>query len=506
MARVATSGSYRMAMMSIMVVAILQASSFTSVETAVSITFSPNADFIHHNYSAMIDLLNEVNSKCPHITQVYNPPGHSVQNRNLTVIEFSDSPGHHTPGKPEFKYVANMHGNEVVGRELLLHLAVYLCQEYNSNNQQIQWLINNTRIHLMPSMNPDGWEMAFNTPLKPDGTRDWLAGRKNANNVDLNRNFPDLNNIVYENEVTHGPNNHLEKLKYALTTPDLEPETKTVMKWLSAYSFVLSANLHGGDLVANYPYDLTRSGKQKEYSISPDDETFKYLAETYSENHSYMSKNHKTCGMANDQNFGVQDGITNGGDWYSVSRGMQDYNYLETNCFEITLELGCTKFPDASELPKYWRDNKNALIAYMLQTHIGVKGFVKSSWLQLPIPDAVIQIINMTDNKYINHDITTGRHGDYYRLLIDGYYQIRVIARGYHSQVRCHKVQNKMFHEADELDFVMIPQHQRNKRDVKERLYCKMLQAVAENQGQKAASEQEMFDELMKDVSGYFNE
>ena len=78
-----------------------------------------------------------------------------------------------------------------------------------------------------------------------------------------------------------------------------------------------------------------------------------------------------------------------------------------------------------------------------------------------------------------------GRHGDYYRLLIDGYYQIRVIASGFQSQVRCHKVHNKMFHEADRLDFVMISQNHRNKRDVKERLYCKMLQAVADNQGQK---------------------
>lgn len=99
MAKVSTPGSYRMAVMLIMVVTMLLASFPKSVEAAVSTSFSSNADFIHHNYSAMVDLLNEVNSKCPRITQVYNPPGHSVQNRNLTVIEFSDNPGHHTPGK-----------------------------------------------------------------------------------------------------------------------------------------------------------------------------------------------------------------------------------------------------------------------------------------------------------------------------------------------------------------------------------------------------------------------
>ena len=56
----------------------------------------------------------------------------------------------------------------------------------------------------------------------------------------------------------------------------------------------------------------------------------------------------------------------NGARWYSVSGGMQDWNYLNTNDFEITLELGCTKYPPHEQLPLYWQENKEPLLQYMV--------------------------------------------------------------------------------------------------------------------------------------------
>ena len=60
--------------------------------------------------------------------------------------------------KPMFKFVANMHGNEVVGRELMLALSRYLLQNYHTDDR-IASIIDNTDIHIMPSLNPDGFEI-----------------------------------------------------------------------------------------------------------------------------------------------------------------------------------------------------------------------------------------------------------------------------------------------------------------------------------------------------------
>ena len=53
------------------------------------------------------------------------------------------------------------------------------------------------------------------------------------------------------------------------------------------------------------------------------------------------------------------------------SGGMQDYNYLAAGTFEITLEVSCCKYPNASELPGFWELNRDALINLLLEAHIG---------------------------------------------------------------------------------------------------------------------------------------
>ncbi|XP_063166386.1 carboxypeptidase Z [Candoia aspera] len=397
--------------------------------------------FIHHSFPQMVKVLKKVVSRCPHIARLYSI-GRSFEGKDLFVIEFSTSPGNHELFKPEFKYIGNMHGNEVVGKEMLLYLAQYLCSEYLLGNTRIQTLINNTRIHLLPSMNPDGYELAAEEGAGYNG---WINGRQTAQNLDLNRNFPDLTSEAYRLAKIRGARMDHLPIPQSYWLGKVAPETKAVMKWIKSAPFVLSASLHGGDLVVSYPYDYSMHPlEEKMFSPTPDEKMFKLLSRTYANAHPGISdRSEMRCGG----NFVKQGGIINGAEWYSFTGGMADFNYLHTNCFEVTMELGCEKFPLADELYKLWQENKDALLKFMEMVHRGIKGIVSDKFGE-PIKNARISV------RGIRHDILTADGGDYWRLLPPGTYIVSAQARGYSKVLKKVTLPARM-RRAGRVDFVL---------------------------------------------------
>lgn len=407
-------------------------------------------DFSHHSYAQMVSVLKKTAGKCSHIAKTYNI-GRSFEGKDLIVIEFSTKPGHHEQLKPEFRYIGNMHGNEVVGRELLIYLAQYLCSEYLLGNPRIQELINTTRIHLFPSMNPDGYELASEEGAGYNG---WTNGRMTAQNIDLNRNFPDLTSEVHKiMKVRSARVDHLP-IPETYSWERVAPETKAVMKWMRNIPFVLSGSLHGGDLVVSYPYDFSKHPlEEKMFSPTPDEKVFTMLAKTYVASHPKMSDQAtERCGG----NFVRKGGIINGAEWYSFSGGMSDFSYLHTNCFELTLELGCEKFPTVDELYTAWKDNKESLLSFIEMVHRGIKGVVKDEHGN-GIKNARISV------KGIRHDIMTAEDGDYWRLLIPGVYIISAEAFGYSKVTKKITLPAKMT-KAGRVDFVLQRVEVNNRR------------------------------------------
>ncbi|XP_076767108.1 carboxypeptidase D svr [Xylocopa sonorina] len=361
-------------------------------------------DFIipqYTHYNELQQLLNSLVEQYPNLAKVFSI-GKSVEGRDLLVIEISENVRERKLCEPMVKYVANMHGDEAVGRELLVYLAQYLLHNYGKD-ERVTKLVNDTDIFLMPTMNPDGFETSEEG--KCESKLDF-SGRENANHIDLNRNFPDQ----FNRRTNH--------LRGGNILAGRQNETIAMMTWIATEPFVLSGNLHGGAIVASYPYD---SGTSKHCCIeskSPDDELFKYLAHTYADNHPQM----RTGSACSSDVF--QGGVTNGAYWYEVIGGMQDFNYAHSNAFEITFELSCCKYPNASDMPEYWKSNKESLIKYLEQAHIGVKGLVRDIDGQ-PIEAAAIIVHG------INHNVSTTHRGEYWRLLLPGTYYIHAEAWGY---------------------------------------------------------------------------
>nr|XP_023671235.1 probable carboxypeptidase X1 [Paramormyrops kingsleyae] len=387
-------------------------------------------DFRHHNYKEMRKFMKAVTEECPDITRMYSI-GKSYTGLKLYVLEISDNPGQHELGEPEFRYVAGMHGNEALGRELLLNLMQYLCREYKNGRERVVRLVKETRIHLLPSMNPDGHEEAYSKGSELSG---WALGRYSYEGIDMNHNFADLNNIMWDAQEKEKDkskvSNHYIPIPEYYTSEDafVAPETRAVISWMQDIPFVLSANLHGGEMVVTYPFDCTRHWIPQENTPTADDGFFRWLASVYaSTNRAMANPERRICHY---EDFQQHNNIINGADWHTLPGSMNDFSYLHTNCFEVTVELSCDKFPHASELPHEWENNKESLLLYMEQVHRGIKGVVRDKNTGAGIADAVIKVEDL------DHDIRSALDGDYWRLLNPGQYKVTVHAEGYFPSVR----------------------------------------------------------------------
>lgn len=338
----------------------------------------------YHTYATLTSELNDIADDHPEITQLYSI-GQSVQGRELWMMKITKNPDL-AEDEPEFRYIAAMHGDEVVGKENCIEFINLLTDSYGID-PRITNLIDTTEIWVLPSMNPDGTEM---------------HQRYNANGYDLNRNFPDQ--FVDPVDSTEGR----------------QPETAAVMNWGYTHSPVLSANFHGGALVSNYPFDGTESGASV-YSPTPDDPLFVSISRTYADNNPSM--------VMSNSDSSFNNGICNGADWYVIRGGMQDWNYVWHGDNDVTVEVSQSKWPPANQLPFFWKENRESMLAYLERVHEGVKGIVTDAQTGAPLA-AAVRVLGIDQEVYTDPDV-----GDYHRMLLPGNYTLEISAVGYITKI-----------------------------------------------------------------------
>ncbi|WP_299312704.1 M14 family zinc carboxypeptidase [uncultured Aquimarina sp.] len=347
-------------------------------------------------YADYVSMMNDFATNNPTLCQVENIGATIEGDKALLFVKLSDNVVSNEQ-EPRIMYTSSMHGDEIAGYPMMLNLIDFLLTTYNDTSHprhaEIKQLLDNNEVWINPLANPDGTyrNSAGNTSVAN-------ATRGNANNVDLNRNYPDPDD---------GAN------------PDgnsYQTETQHFMNFAASKHFVLSANFHGGIELINYPWD-TYAGAH------PDEDYFVHISEEYRD---FCQQN-----SPNGYFDALNNGITNGYDWYEVQGGRQDYQIYYHKGREVTVELSNAKTPAANQLVNFWNYNQEALIGFLKQINYGIRGVVTDAVTNQAI-DAKVTVVGKEN--YETWTPTELPEGDYYRPIKSGTYTLVYEAECYESK------------------------------------------------------------------------
>jgi hypothetical protein len=344
---------------------------------------------IYPTYDVYIAMMYQFQANYPALCRIVDG-GLTVQGRKILFAVISDNVNQREP-EPQFMYTSSIHGDETTGYVLMLRLIDSLLTTYDSN-PRINNIVNNAEIWINPLANPDGTYRSGNSTV-------YGAVRYNFNGYDLNRNFPDPIYGIY---------------------PDQQIETGRFRAIAEANNFALVANFHGGTEVVNYAWD-TWTNEYPDYKHHPDEAWYQYVSHLYAD----------TCQANAPSNYmnGYDDGITNGGAWYIINGGRQDYTNYYRWGREVTIEISDVKLVAASQLPAHWNYNRKSFICYMENVLRGVNGIVTDTSGN-PIKAKVTVLNHDTDNSEVFSDST----GFYIRMLAPGTYSFKFDATDHFSQ------------------------------------------------------------------------
>jgi hypothetical protein len=336
-------------------------------------------------YEAYLQIMEDFEKAYPDLCQLVSI-GKSVMGRELLFARIS-APENDGRLVPRFMYTSTMHGDETAGFVLSLRLIHHLLEQYGKD-ESITRLLEETEIWICPNENPDG-------TYRNDNSTVYGATRGNINGVDLNRNYP---NPVLD------------------PVDEMQEETFVMIQFVDTMDFVMSANMHGGIELVNYPFDSWISSQNRH----ADHHWWEFVLQEYVDTvHYYSPPGYMT---------GQGTGMTHGGDWYVVYGSRQDYLNYYLSCREFTLELSNQKIPNPSQLPVLWENNYRSLINYIWQSTYGLSGLVSDAVSDEPLA----ALLQLPDHDKDNSEVQTRPlSGFFQRPLLEGKYDLQVSAAGY---------------------------------------------------------------------------
>jgi hypothetical protein len=186
-----------------------------------------------------------------------------------------------------------------------------------------------------------------------------------------------------------------------------------MMSFLAKHRFVLSANFHSGEEVVNFPWDRW----PVEHA---DNDWFYMICRAWADTvHLYSRAGYMDY---------LDNGVTNGYDWYPVYGGRQDYVTYTLNGREITVELDKNFITPTSDLDNIWKYNYRSLLRYLENAAYGIHGQVIDALNNDPVPALVFIEGHDIDNSQVYSDTLTGF---FTRLLLPGSYDLTFNAEGY---------------------------------------------------------------------------
>lgn len=183
----------------------------------------------------------------------------------------------------------------------------------------------------------------------------------------------------------------------------------------------MAGNFHGGTEVMNYPWDTwTTSGNPNADAAWWERVCTNYVTTGRLFNASYMTDTYS-------------DGVTEGGDWYIITGGRQDYMNYYHHCREVTMEVDVDFITPVEDFSDKWNENYQAMLNYMQESLYGIRGVITDSCSGQPIRAKVFanSYDQANDSSHVYSALPVG---NYHKYMNSGTYSLTFSAPGYTSK------------------------------------------------------------------------